>query len=276
MSTSLIGAWVPGLPHVLSAEKSSSWQKLHRAFVTLSEDVDRLNPDVIVLYSSQWLSVLGTSFQVQKNPKGVHVDENWHEWGDLPFDFYSDVELGRDFAKSVAGSGIPTKTVDYEEFPIDTGTIVALQYLNAKRKIPVSIVSSWVYANPESSRKIGEAMADTVHKSGKKALFVASSLLSARYFTDEIDPKEDKISTAGDDKWNQTLLGLMELGNLQELSKLSGTFTKEVPTDMQFNAYHWLTGALKGTGAKAKVLAYGPQWGTGAAVAEFFGERKSS
>src|SRR6266446_5380926 len=107
-------AWVPGLPHLLHPEKSTCWEKLRTGYQELAARVKDLKPDLLVVYSSQWLSVLGTSFQGHPHPKGVHVDDNWYEWGDLPFDFSVDSKMSESFAHCVRVAGVPTKTVSYD------------------------------------------------------------------------------------------------------------------------------------------------------------------
>jgi 2-aminophenol/2-amino-5-chlorophenol 1,6-dioxygenase alpha subunit len=272
--TILSAAWIPGLPHLLSSERSPKWAELKRGCETLAQGISEVKPDVLVVYSTQWFSVLGTSFQAHPHPKGLHVDENWYELGDLPFDFKTDAALSTALAKAVQGPGMPTKTVNYGEFPIDTGTIVAMRLLNPEGKIPVSIVSSWVYADAEKSAALGRLMRAEIERSGKRAVLVASSSLSTRFFTDDIDPRQDKISASGDDEWNRRLLGLFEGGKLGEASKLAGEMARQVPVDMQLNAVHWLKGALGETTAPGRVIAYGPLWGTGAAAVEFRTEVK--
>lgn len=270
MKGKIVGAaWVPGLPFILNSEKSAQWKGLATGLEALSTHIKELKPEVLVFYSTQWLSVLGTSFQVQPNPKGTHVDENWYEWGDLEFNFKTDPKLGETFASSVAKLGMPTKTVNFEEFPIDTGTLVALKTLNSKNEYPVSIVSSWVYADAQKTESIGKAMAEAVEASGKKAFFIASSLLTTRFFTEEIAPGDDKISHAEDDIWNKKVLSIFESGNLAQGKAVATEFARSRPVDMQFNAFHWLSGVMQHQKWTGQVLAYGPQWGAGAAVAEF-------
>ncbi len=258
-------AWVPGLPHILSKNKCTQWTELANAFTKLGERVREVKPDVIVLFSTQWFSVLGTSFQTNPNPKGLHVDENWYDLGDLPFNFKVDSALSTQFAEDYKGAGFPTKTVNFEEFPIDTATIVANHFLNPKGDIPVSIVSSWVYADHKAARTLGETMAKTVEKAGKRAVFVASSLLSSRFNSNDIDPNEDKIISS-DDEANKKILHAIESGKWYASHDLASEFSRKVPTDMQFNAFHWLSGVLGSRPNFAEVLGYGPQWGTGAAV----------
>lgn len=268
MST-LKAAWVPGLPHILRPESSSHWLKCATAMENLGRAVQAESFERIVLYSTQWLSVLGTSFQCQANPKGTHVDENWYEWGDLPFDFRCDAVLGQKFMQTLKAKGFPGMTVDFEGFPIDTGTLVALRFLNPEGKIPVSLVSSWVYANAEASQRIGSLMREVIEASGQRTLVVASSLLSTHFTTREIDPEADAIASPADDDWNRKVLALWEQGNLEEVATLAGRYTEAAKADMQFNAFHWLRGILGDQPVKGKVSHYGPLWGTGAAVVEF-------
>ncbi|MEZ4751726.1 MAG: hypothetical protein R3B54_14190 [Bdellovibrionota bacterium] len=261
--------WLPGLPQLLHAEKSEAWARLSSGMQTLGTHLTEFNPEVIVLYSSQWLSVLGTSFQVQPRPEGTHVDENWHEWGDLDFNFPVDTELGKFFATSLKMNGLPSKTVNFEGFPIDTGTIVANHFLNPKAKIPLSIVSSWVYADAEKSKLIGRLVREECEKRKVRAAFVACSLLSAHFTPNEIDPAKDTVSDK-DDEWNQRFLSALESGTPDSIDYKE--YATAVGADMQLNAFHWLRGVLEERKPRAQIHAYGPLWGTGAAVLEFRGE----
>ncbi len=66
-------------------EKREKWAELTTAMETLSSHVKALKPDAIVIYSTQWFSVLGTSFQTRAHVSGLHVDEKLdYEWGNRP------------------------------------------------------------------------------------------------------------------------------------------------------------------------------------------------
>lgn len=260
---SIKACWIPGLPHLLSPERSESWASLNCALHTLSKNLENEKYDCLVLYSTQWLSVLGTSFQTHPNPKGIHVDENWYEFGNLPFDLKIDTETSLKLSDHLRSKNLPTKNICYESFPIDTGTIVAQHFL--KSKVPLIIVSSWVYGSSETSFTIGKEMASKLKSLGKNPIFVVSSLLTARFHPIEIDPSKDKISSAVDDEWNKKILGYFEKGDFDAIYEVSKP--KDVILDMQFNGFHWLRGAInQSTG---KVLGYEPIWGGGASVIEF-------
>jgi len=260
---------VPGLPHLVSDKAVESWETLRRGFRQAGERVKALQPDVLVLYSTQWISVLGHSFQTNPNLKGLHVDENWYQMGDFPFDLRVDTALGTRAAAIAASLGLATKTVNYEGFPLDTGTLVALHFLNPASTIPVSIVSCNIYAGQEDSLTLGRAMRQAIEESGKRTAVVACSALSGRFFTEEIDPQTDRIAHAEDDTWNRRVLDLIAQGKNAEVLTLSPEYAQAAVADMGFKAFAWLMGVLGTPTTAGGVLAYGPIWGTGAAVVEY-------
>ena len=170
----IIGAYiVPGLPHLTSDRPSESWEQLRRGLRQAGEHIKTLRPDALVIYSTQWISVLGHLFQADPNPKGLHVDDNWYEYGDFPFNLRSDVDLSSNAAKIARSLGLATNTVNYKGFPIDTGTLVALRFLNADSSIPLAVVSCNIYAGQEDSLKLGKAMHQAIVESGKRVVVVA-------------------------------------------------------------------------------------------------------
>ena len=259
--------WLPGLPHILHKGKSPSWDALRVAFADVAEDIARSRADILLLYSTQWLSVLGTSVQARPLLEGVHVDENWHEWGDLPFRFRTHPELAGVLAGALRPA-YPARTVDYEGFPVDTGTILAVQGLGLAREMPVIPVSSWVYADAAKSTGIGALMARAIETADHRAYVVVSSLLSAGYFTTEIDPAADRFGSVDDEKWCRSVVTLLEGGNWAGVTELAGA-NRSVKLDMQFNGFHFLRGALGSRAGRARCRSLGPVWGTGAAVMHF-------
>ncbi|HEV8718461.1 MAG TPA: 2-amino-5-chlorophenol 1,6-dioxygenase subunit alpha [Candidatus Binatia bacterium] len=260
---------VPGLPHLVADKAVESWERLRQALRQAGERVRALRPEVLVLYSTQWISVLGHSFQANPNPKGLHVDENWYEMGDFPFDLRVDTVLGTRAAEIASSLGLATKTVNYQGFPLDTGTLVALRFLNPDNAIPVSIVSCNIYAGQEDSLTLGRALRQAIEESGKRAVVVACTALSARFFTEEIDPHADRISRAEDDVWNRRVLDLIAQGKNAEVLTISSEYAQAAGADMGFKAFAWLMGVLDTPTTQGHILAYGPIWGTGAAVVEY-------
>ena len=131
----LVAAWIPGLPHVLSPDRNSGYRALHDAATKVGVQFQAAGVKRVLYYSTQWLSVLGHSVQSRAVSKGLHVDENWYQFGALPYHFKTDASLANSLLSSVAAQGYQVRSVDYEGFPIDTGTIVADTLINKTKKL---------------------------------------------------------------------------------------------------------------------------------------------
>ncbi len=258
---------LPGLPHLTDA--GTGWNDLKQAYATVAENIKHVQPEVIVIYSSQWVSVLGHSFQADPNPKGLHVDENWYEFDDFNFNFKIDTELTTLAEEKTKAKGLATKLINYDGFPVDTGTLVALKHINPDNTIPVVILSSNIYAGRKDTETLAQSVHDAVAESGKKAVFVAISSLSHHFHTQDITPETDSIADASEDTWNKKILGLMEDGKNDAVAECAGEFAKQARAEMQFKAFYWLNTVSALNDTKATVHAYGPVWGTGNAVVEY-------
>src|SRR5699024_7756744 len=91
---------VPGHPHILLGE-SSKWAELRKAYKKAGESLRASNPDAIVYFSTEAVAVQGNAVQAFPNPKGIRVDENWYELGEIPYDFPVDTELANNISESL-------------------------------------------------------------------------------------------------------------------------------------------------------------------------------
>src|SRR5260370_42332830 len=114
-------------------------------------------------------------------------------------------EVARNTIDLGEGAGLQVRAVDYEGFPTDTGTLVALNFLNPKNEIPVVCISCNIYSGRDEELKLGQASADAVRTLGRRAVMAASAGLSGHYFTREITADEDKIVNDQDDNENRQL-----------------------------------------------------------------------
>ena len=62
---------------------------------------------------------------------------------------------------------------------------------------------------------------------------------------------------------------LIAQGKNAAVLSLSSEYAHAAVADMGFKAFAWLMGVLGTPESKGQVLAYGPIWGTGAAVVEY-------
>jgi len=261
---------VPGQPHVLLApDRNPGWASLKASYEAVGREIARSGAELILLYSTQWFSVIGHLFQTDPKPKWVLVDPNWYELGEIPYEFRIDPAFGELYCKVSKDLGMQAATVNYHGFPMDPGTVVALKLLNPGNAIPASVVSCNIYAERDETRALGRAARAAIDRYGKKTIVVVVSNLSNRYEVAEIDPAHDRISSAKDDEWNRKILEMFAEGRLEDVAQVAREFGREANADMGFKAIWWLA-ALAGEHNRydGKVWDYQPVWGTGNAIVE--------
>jgi 2-aminophenol/2-amino-5-chlorophenol 1,6-dioxygenase subunit alpha len=261
---------VPGQPHpLLAPEKNKGWASLRASYEAVGREIEKSGAELLLVYSTQWFSVIGHLFQIDPKPKWTLVDQNWYELGEIPYEFRVDPEFGKLYCGVVKKQGMQASTVAYHGFPIDTGTVVALKLLNPNNAIPASVVSCNIYAEREETRALGFAGRAAIDAYGKKTIVVCVTNFSNRYEVADIDPAHDRISSQKDDEWNRKLLEMLGEGRLEDVAQVARDFAREANADMGFKAIWWL-GAVMGEHNKydGKVWDYQPVWGTGNAIVE--------
>ena len=214
------GYIMPGMPHVMLPRESASRSELRNACRTAGANSQEARPDVLVIFSTQWISVLGHLVQTRPNPTGLHVDENWYDLGNLPYDFRTDLELAQNTIDLAVAAGLQVRGVDYDGFPVDTGTLVALNFLNPKDEIPVVCISCNIYSGRDEELKLGQAAADAVRALGRRTVMVASTGLSGQLFTREISDVEDRIVTSRTTLTTDKLLDMIAAGKCADAMDL--------------------------------------------------------
>ncbi len=268
---SVVSAFLlPGSPLPLLKPDVPAWGGLAAAMKKAGAALRASRPDVVLLYSTQWIAVLDQLWLTRRHSTGVHVDENWYEFGDLPYDIHVDTELAQACVAGSPGIGINARGVDYEGFPLDSGTIVAASLLGlGGTTLPLVIGSNNVYHDPAKTEKLGGMAAACAAAQGKRVAVIGVGGLSGSMFRTEINLHDDAIASPGDDQWNKRLLELLQAGSSDELRDVIPSYAKESRADFGFKHFYWLLGAMNGRFAGARVHGYGPLYGSGGAVVEF-------
>jgi 2-aminophenol/2-amino-5-chlorophenol 1,6-dioxygenase alpha subunit len=266
----IVGAYLlPGLPHPLLKPEVSAWSRFAPAAQKAGRTLAGQRPDTLVVYSTQWIAVLDQLWQTRPRVSGLLVDDNWYEWGDLPYDIKIDTELSFACLAASARHGITSKGVSYDGFPIDTGTVVANRWLNPDGRLSLLMTSNNIYHDWARTERLGRLVAETAKEQGKRIAVIGVGGLSGRMFRETIDPRDDRIVDPEDDKRNRRMLDLLERGDVDGVKREAPIYAKEARADMGLKHLAWIMGALGGRFYGARVHAYGPIWGSGAAVVEF-------
>jgi 2-aminophenol/2-amino-5-chlorophenol 1,6-dioxygenase alpha subunit len=250
------------MPHILQKTQMNAHYKAHaQALQGVADEIKKQGVERIVYYSTQWISVLGVSIQAKKVLKDTHVDENWYEYGALPFHFESDVTFAKAVCSAGKAKGLATALVDYEGFPIDTGSIVAQSFINPRAHIPTTHISCHVYADYDKTKQKGALIRQCIDESKKLTAVVAVTGLVMNYFTDDIDLREDRVRDEADHVWSETLLGYLKQGKETEAEAFIKTQSQGKKLDWGLKGLAFASGA-RGVLKSAEVLSYAPVYGT--------------
>lgn len=261
---------VPVHPHtVLAPEQNDGWNRLRQAYDDAAKIIRDAGADLLIIYSTTWPSIIGHQLISDPNPEWVMVDHDFHELGSINYSFNIDAEFAELWNAENKTRGLQSRCVNYQGFPIDVGSVVALTLLNPDNKIPAVIVSSNVYADRSETTVLAKACRDLVKKTGRKAVAITAMSLSNRMFTEHIDPKDDKIHSLKDDEWNRKILEFLGEGRLEDVGQLSRTIQQQIRVQkvVNFKPMWWLSAMNENrNNLTGNVLAYEAIHGAGCAV----------
>ncbi|OVZ59710.1 tRNA U-34 5-methylaminomethyl-2-thiouridine biosynthesis protein [Pigmentiphaga sp. NML080357] len=260
---------VPGTPLPLLRRDNPPWDAIARGYEAAGEALAQSKPDVALIYSTQWIAVLDQLWQTRGRIQGSHVDENWHEYGELPFDIRVDTELAKACIASTAQIGVRSREVDYDAFPIDTGSIVATHFLLRGLELPVVLTSNNLYHDASTTENLGRLAMQAADAQGKRVAVIGVGGLSGSSFRQDIDIAADHIVNDEEDRANREMLALLERGDAAAVREKAPGYAQSARVDMGFKHLYWVLGALGGQYKEARTHAYGPAFGSGAAVVEF-------
>lgn len=266
----VVGALVPGIPHpLLCPEANPGYARLRDGFEAARQHILAQKPDLLLVYSTMWPSVIGHQIQADPAPKWVHVDELFHDLGSIPYEFRIDADFAHALAAAGTTRGLHMRTVAYHGFPIDTGSVTALKLLNPDNALPAVILSSNVYADRAETTVLGKACRDAAAEAGRRVAVVVVGTLSNRLFTDWIDPADDHVHSAKDEEWNAKLLEFLGEGRLEDLAQLSREVHRQIRVHkvQNFKPF-WFWSAVMGAHNRyhGQIHAYEALMGTGGAV----------
>jgi len=260
---------VPGHPLPFLQPQRKPFLPISAGYAAARERLHDARPDVVIAYSTQWIAVLDELWQTRRRLHGVHVDENWYALGDLDFDIETDRDLAQACVAQSKGIGISAKEVDYDDFPIDTGTIVMANSLDPLHRLKYVLASNNLYHDGTTTGRLAHMAVQQAHQQGKRVALVGVGGLSGAIFRHRIDLDEDRIASEQDDACNRTLLSDLESGDAEKVQTTLADYLPKAKPDMGMKHLSWLLGGMGERYAGAKVLGYGPAYGTGQAVVEF-------
>jgi 2-aminophenol/2-amino-5-chlorophenol 1,6-dioxygenase alpha subunit len=260
---------VPGSPLPLLRGDAPPHRPVREALDALAGRLADSRPDVLLVYSTRWIAVLDALWHTRPRLQGVHVDEVWHDLGDMPHDLRIDTELAHACVAATNEMGLRAKGIDFDGFPVDTGTVAANALLNrGEPPVPLVITANNIYHDGPTTERLGALALSLAERQGKRAAVLAIGGLSTQFHRAEIDLADDRIAEPAHDDLNRRLLDLLAAGDAGAIRAFLPEFSQRARGDHHMKHLWWLLGGSGGIDG-ATLHAYGPDYGAGIAVMEF-------
>ncbi len=284
----LAGFLAPHPPHLVYGENppqnkpksQGGWENLRWAYDHCRAKIKALKPDVILVHSPHWQTVVG--HHVLRVPKlsGLSVDPIFPHLFQYRYNMEIDVELADACAEEASREGLIAKKMTNPNFRVDYGTIVSLHMLNPDWDIPVLGISAnnspYYFAHDyaqEQMIKLGEATRRAIEKTGRRAILAASNTLSHLHFDREPDIPEDMsreyVYSFDQYQWDMKVIDLMRQGKTDELMAVLPEFMEKTAAEVKAGSLVWMLAAMGFPPLPAQVHGYGSVIGTGNAVVEW-------
>ncbi|MFN4149609.1 MAG: tRNA U-34 5-methylaminomethyl-2-thiouridine biosynthesis protein [Candidatus Sericytochromatia bacterium] len=286
------GVLAPHPPHLVYGENppqnepksEGGWEILRWGYERCRKNILEQKPDVLIVHSPHWQTVVGHHFLGLEKFKGLSVDPIFPHIFRYQYDLNVDVELAQMIAQEGKEIGLITKMMTNPDFRVDYGTITTLHLINPNWDIPIISISSnnspYYFSNEVGQKemmKLGQATKQAVEKSGKRAVLLASNSLSHRHFVTESEIPEDMskehVYNHAQYLWDMEVIKMMKEGRCQELLDILSEFIDMSSAEVKAGALAWMLSALDVPTYPAEVHAYGTVIGTGNAVVEWNNEK---
>ena len=282
------GILAPHPPHLVYAENppqnepraECGWEGLRWGYERCRKNVLAKHPDVFIVHSPHWKTVVGHHVLGVPHFQGLSVDPVFPNLFRYHYDLDVDVELAEAIHDEIHAEGLVAKLMRNASFRVDYGTITSCHLINPAWDKPIVGISSnsayYYFGNDvgqEEMFRLGAATRRAVEKSGRRAVLLASCSLSHRHFTVEPEIPEDMskehVYHHGQYLWDMRVLQLMREGKTRQLMDELTDFIEQSVSETKEGCLSWLMGALDFPDYPAEVHAYGNVIGTGNAVVEW-------
>jgi 2-aminophenol/2-amino-5-chlorophenol 1,6-dioxygenase beta subunit len=282
------GFVAPHPPHLVYAQNppqneprsQGGWEPLRWAYERARKSIEELKPDVFLVHSPHWLTLVGHHFLGVPRLRGKSVDPIFPNLFRYTFDMQVDVDLAEACCAEARAQGLTAKMMRNPNFRVDYGTITTLHMIRPQWDIPVVGISAnnspyylTVDEGVEQMERLGVATRLAIQKSGKRAVLLASNTFSHYHFHEEPDLPEDMSREHPQNykgyQWDMRMIELMRRGEIREVMRLFPTWVEEAFAEVKSGAFPWMISAMNYPTVPAELHGYGTVIGTGNAVMEW-------
>ncbi|MCX6117560.1 MAG: tRNA U-34 5-methylaminomethyl-2-thiouridine biosynthesis protein [Proteobacteria bacterium] len=288
---SIVGGWLaPHPPHLVYGENPpqnepksrGGWENLRWAYEACRSKLNEQKPDVILVHSPHWQTVVGHHVLSVPRLDGLSVDPIFPHLFRYKFGMNVDCELANEIFLEGKSEGLTMKKMENPDFRVDYGTIVTLHMMNPNWDIPVVAISAnnspYFYDDHVAQNEmeaLGHATRRAIEKTGRRAVLAASVTLSHLHFPKEPnqelpeDMTREHIFSQAQYEWDMKVIEMLKRGDIESYEKCLPQFMSETFAEVKAGSLTWMLAAMNKPKIPAKFHGYGTVIGTGNAVMEW-------
>lgn len=284
----LAGYLAPHPPHLVygenppqnEARSQGGWEPLRWAYDEVRKEIEEMKPDVLVVHSAHWDTLVGHHVNVVPHMQGFSVDPIFPNLFRYQYDFNIDVELANAIYEEGKKDGLTMKKMENPNFLVDYSSIVSLHMVRPQWDIPVVTISannspyfSGIMNGIDQMDKLGQATLKAIEKTGKKAVVLASNTLSHLHYHEEPELPEDmhheRIFNHDCYQLDMQLLELIRQGKTAEMREFLPDYCERAFSEIKSGGLFWMMSTLGWPEIKGDVKGYWTVIGTGNAVVKW-------
>jgi 2-aminophenol/2-amino-5-chlorophenol 1,6-dioxygenase beta subunit len=287
----ILGGWLaPHPPHLVYGENPpqneprsrGGWEPLRWAYDNCRSKLKAQKPDVILVHSPHWQTVVGHHVTAVPKLSGLSVDPIFPHLFRYKFEMKVDVELADAIYAEAKAAGLEARKMQNPQFRVDYGSITSLHLMNPDWDIPVVCISAnnspYFFddkTGQDEMTRLGEATRRAIEKTGRRAVLAASNTLSHFHFSREPNPElpedmsKEHVFSQSQYEWDVKIIELMRAGKTKELMGILPQFMREAFAEVKAGGLTWMLSAMGFPELRATLHGYGTVIGTGNAVMEW-------
>ena len=224
-----------------------------------TEVLDRLRPEVIVLFDTHWFTTVEFIVSAQARRNGRYTSEELPRGiTQVEYDLPGDPELAEAIAQHTCARDVRCFACDDPHLPIAYPTVNIAHFLNrGEAWLSVGVCQT---ARDHHFLRVGQGIADAIAQTGRRAVLIASGGMSHRFWPlDELPAHESSdpqhVITAEARIADQQRLQWMQAAQHDRVIDAMDDYRQHKPEGM-FGHYLMMIGALGGGDCRAPGRLY--------------------
>ncbi|WP_438424773.1 3,4-dihydroxyphenylacetate 2,3-dioxygenase [Aquimarina macrocephali] len=191
MGRIVLAAKITHVPTMLLSERPGKLYGCRQQAIDGHKEIARRGrankADTIIVLDTHWLVNAGYHINAGSYFKGTYTSHEFPQFiQNMDYEYCGNSDLGNAIARKAMEKGVHTESHNIESLTLEYGTLVPMHYMNPERDLKVvSIAAMCTVHSHESSRKLGEAIAEAVEESDNNVMLLASGSLSHKMWANE-------------------------------------------------------------------------------------------